>query len=348
MQNPPRVLPDGFTIPGSGTGSPADILEETLNGLRHFRLLAAACRMDLFTHCREPVTPQEIGSRLGLRPDLAELFLKALADRQFLTEDGGRFRSSPFSARYLDPASPYSLQDQIALQVHLSGLWDDLGGILRDGPRLYEPEEWFSQLIIPAMAANARCGILQKTVKAVSGLPEFRSAKTLLDIGGGHGLYTIAFCQENTGLNGIVFDLPGVIPVTRKYIDLYKADRVSCTPGNFFSDPLGLGFDIIFSSSNPGGKAPALIPKIHAALRPGGLFINKQGNEKVIDIPLLNLEWNLWAIRGVTKEPRQYSFSHSVPSEEYNRLLGEQGFVVRDVIELDQQSVMTVARKTGP
>ncbi|OPY37781.1 MAG: O-methyltransferase [Methanoregula sp. PtaU1.Bin051] len=345
MQNPPRVLPDGFAVPDAGTGSPAAILEETLNGLRHFRLLAAACSLNLFAACSEPVTAEKLSTRLGLHPQLAGLFLRALAARQLLVEHDGTYQNSPFSARYLDPSSPYCLQDQVTLQLHLAGLWDDLLKILREGPRIYEPEAWFSELIIPAMAANARCGILQKTVKAVSGLPEFRAARTLLDMGGGHGLYTIAFCQENPALNGVVFDLPGVLPATRRYIEYYRADRVSCIPGNFFTDPLGSGFDIIFSSSNPGGKAPALIPKIRDALRPGGLFINKQGNENVLDVPLMNLEWNLWAISGVQKEPRQYSFSHSVPFEEYNRLLGEQGFVVQDVIALDEQSIMTIARK---
>ncbi|OPX64376.1 MULTISPECIES: methyltransferase [unclassified Methanoregula] len=346
MQDTPRVLPDGFNVSDNGSGtSPDKILEETLSGLRHFRLFASACRLGIFAQCREPVTADEISSRLGLNPDLAELLLKSLVARQFLTEKDGKFSNTPFSGQYLDPASPYCLQDQITLQMHLAGLWDDLDSILRNGPRMYDPEEWFSELIIPAMAANAKCSILPKTVKAVTVLPEFRTARRLLDIGGGHGLYTIAFCQENPALDGVVFDLPGVLPATKRYIEYYQAGRVSCTPGNFFTDSLGSGFDIVFSSSNPGGRAPALIPKIHEALNPGGIYINKQGNENVLDIPVLNLEWNMWAIKGVKKDKRQYSFSHSVPLADYNRMLGEQGFIVRDVIALDEQSVMTVAQK---
>ena len=348
MHDTLRVLPDGFAVPDAGAGTPAAVFEETLSGLRRFRLLAAACRLGIFAQCHDLVTADTISASLGLRPNLAALFLESLAAQQLLEKEGERYKNTPFSDRYLDPSSPYCLQDQITLQVHLAGLWDDLEEILRDGPKTYEPEAWFSELIIPAMGATARCGILQKTVKAVTALPEFHNARRLLDIGGGHGLYTIAFCQENPALNGVVFDLPGVLPATRRYIDHYRADRVSCTPGNFFFDPLGSGFDIIFSSSNPGGKAPALIPKIRDALRPGGLFINKQGNDKVLDDPLMNLEWNLWAIKGVQKEPRQYLFSHSVPFEDYNRLLGEQGFVVRDVVALDEQSIMTVARKGNP
>lgn len=348
MHDNPRVLPDGFAVPDAGAGNPAAFIEDTLSGLRRFRLLAAACQLGIFTQCHDLVSADTISARLGLRPNLAVLFLESLAAQQLLEKEGERYKNTPFSDRYLNPSSPYSLKDQITLQVHLAGLWDGLEEILCKGPKMYEPEAWFSELIIPAMGANARCGILQKTLKAVTALPEFQDARRLLDIGGGHGLYTIAFCQENPALNGVVFDLPGVLPATRRYIDHYKAERVSCTPGNFFTDPLGSGFDIIFSSSNPGGKAPALIPKIRDALRPGGFFINKQGNEKVQNVPIMNLEWNLWAIKGVQKEQRQFSFSHSVPFEEYNRLLGEQGFVVRDIVALDEQSIMTIAQKGNP
>ena len=52
--------------------------------------------------------------------------------------------------------------------------------------------------------------------------------------------------------------------------------------GDFFVDPIGSGYDIIFSSSNPGGNVSALIPKIAAALNDGGLFITKQPFEEVI------------------------------------------------------------------
>ncbi|MDO9036524.1 MAG: methyltransferase [Methanoregula sp.] len=269
MHDTPRVLPDGFAVPDAGAGNPAAFIEDTLSGLRRFRLLAAACQLGIFAKCHDPVTADSISASLCLHPNLAALFLESLASQQLLEKEGERYKNTPFSDRYLNPSSPYCLQDQITLQEHLAGLWDDLGEILRKGPKMYEPEAWFSELIIPAMGANARCGILQKTVKAVTALPEFRKARLLLDIGGGHGLYTIAFCQENPSLNGVVFDLPGVLPATRKYIDYYQAERVSCTPGNFFFDPLGSGFDIIFSSSNPGGKAPALIPKIRDALNPG-------------------------------------------------------------------------------
>jgi len=330
-------------LPESGAGNPAGILEERLSGLRRFRLMVTACRMDVFSHCHEPVTADTISTRLGLQPGLTGLFLDALAAQGLLKNDGAGYSNTAFSDTYLNMASPYCLLDQITLHDHLGGLWDNLGSILHDGQKVYDPEAWFSGLIIPAMAANAKCGILQKTVKAVTALPDFPGARRLLDMGGGHGLYTIAFCQENPDLEGIIFDLPGVLPATRKFIEYYQAGRVSCTPGNFFSDPLGSGFDIVFSSSNPGGKAPALIPKIKAALRPGGLFINKQGDDQAGIDPLLNLEWNLWTVKGMEKNPRQYSFSHSVSYEEYNSELARQGFTIREIVRLDDQSIMTIA-----
>lgn len=345
MENIPPVLPDGFTVPGPDTTDPAALLEETLSGHRKFQVLATACRLGIFTQCATPRSVNELCTTLSLLPPITELFLEALVAQQLLVKDGENFRNSSYADQYLNSASPYCLQDQVNLQIHLAGLWNTLEDALKSGPRMYNAKDWFSDLVIPAMAVNARCGILQKTVRLVSAQPEFPSAKMLLDIGGGHGFYTIAFCQQNPSLNGVIFDLPGVLPATRRYIDQYKADRVSCVPGNFFTDPLGEGFDIVFSSSNPGGKAPSLIPKIHDALKPGGLFINKQGNDTVMTDPLQDLEWNLWTVEGMQKSPRQYSFSYSLSFSDYNKRLSEEGFTVREVIPLTDQATMTIARK---
>ena len=345
MENPPPVLPDGFNAPEPGTKDPSLLLEETLSGQRRFQVLVAACRLGIFTQCATPRSVNELCTTLRLLPLATELFLNALVAQQLLEKDGENYRNTPYAGRYLNSASPYCLQDQINLQIHLAGLWTGLEDVLKTGPKVYNAKDWFSDLVIPAMAANARCGILQRTVGLVSSQPEFQSAKKLLDMGGGHGLYTIAFCQQNPSLHGVVFDLPGVLPATRRYIDHYKADRVSCVPGNFFSDPLGEGFDIVFSSSNPGGKAPALIPKIRDALKPGGLFINKQGNDTVLTDPLQDLEWNLWTVEGMQKNPRQYSFSYSLPFADYNRRLADEGFTVRAVLPISDQASMTIARK---
>jgi hypothetical protein len=70
MQDRPLVLPDGFTIPDTGTGNPAAILDETLSGLRRFQVLATACKLGIFSHCTVPMTVDELSGKLLLRPGI--------------------------------------------------------------------------------------------------------------------------------------------------------------------------------------------------------------------------------------------------------------------------------------
>jgi hypothetical protein len=92
---------------------------------------------------------------------------------------------------------------------------------------------------------------------------------------------------------------------------------------------------------------PALIPKISDALNPGGLYLNKQVVDSTEEDPFADLEWNLWALEGMKKTEKRFRFEGSVPMEDYNRLLGESGFVVRNTVPVDGRSVMTIAEKAG-
>lgn len=91
---------------------------------------------------------------------------------------------------------------------------------------------------------------------------------------------------------------------------------------------------------------PALIPKIRAALNPGGLYINKQVKDEPEADPFLDLEWSLWGFEGMPKQGRRFRFDGSASLDEYNRILAEYGFFVRECIPVDQRSVMTIAKKS--
>ena len=48
-------------------------------------------------------------------------------------------------------------------------------------------------------------------INIISELPEFKEARKLLDLGGGHGLYAITFTKSNPNLGAYVFDFPDVV-----------------------------------------------------------------------------------------------------------------------------------------
>jgi len=313
--------------------------------MRHYHAVITALDLGLFDLLREPMTGHDCAAALGCRQDLLVLLCEALVSLGLLEKDGTRFRSSAQARSYLIRDSPFCQQHALSFQRQLAGLWMDLPIILKNGPVTYDRAQMFRDVIIPSMAESCRCGTLQTVTGHVAAQPEFSAARRLLDLGGGHGLYAIALCQKNPDLEAVVFDLPQVTDATGSFIARHHASRVHVLPGDFFCDPIGSGYDIIFSSSNPGGKVPSLIPRIAGALNPGGLYINKQAVDETEPDPWASLEWNLWAFTGMQKQEKRYTFTESVPLAEYNRQLVGHGLIIREIIPIDFQSVMVIARK---
>jgi len=338
-------IPDLAAVPGISTANPLSFLDQALTGVRQYHAVMAALDLGLFEHLREPKTGPECALALGCRPEIITLLCEGLVTLGLLKKTGEQFRDSEITLNCLVAGAPFPQQHAIAFQRKLAGYWADLSRIAKDGPVTCDRAQMFRDVIIPSMAENCRCGLLQQVTARVAAIPEFPAARRMLDLGGGHGLYSIALCQKNPALDAVVFDLLPVTGATRDFISRYGADRVSVQPGDFFKDPLGSGYDIVFSSSNPGGKVPDLIPKIADALNPGGLFINKQAIDDAPFDPWLSLEWNLWTFDGVQKQAARYVFSNSVPFAEYNRLLADHGFVVREIVPIDALSAMTIAVK---
>jgi SAM-dependent methyltransferase len=84
--------------------------------------------------------------------------------------------------------------------------------------------------------------------------------------------------QANENLHAVVFDLDPVLEAATEFIDAYAmGDRVSVMGGDYMTDDLGHGYDLIWASSCLSfakNNLDPLITKIHTALNPGGYFIS--------------------------------------------------------------------------
>ncbi|VVB72894.1 O-methyltransferase [uncultured archaeon] len=159
-----------------------------------------------------------------------------------------------------------------------SSRWDNLARALKNGP-LDAPDnhQIFDELFSLAMAEGAIGGSLQGTVKLLREKPEFLNARKCLDLGGGHGLYSLAFTRINPMLHSVIFDFPGVIDnVTKKVLS--GSDRISMISGDFCGNDLGSGYDFIFASDVLYRQEAVLRPlldRIWSSLDQGGLLISK-------------------------------------------------------------------------
>jgi 2-polyprenyl-3-methyl-5-hydroxy-6-metoxy-1,4-benzoquinol methylase len=99
-----------------------------------------------------------------------------------------------------------------------------------------------------------------------------------LDAGGDSGAYALAFVRAKKEIRAAVFDLPQVIPLTRKYL---KKDgclgKIKTISGDYTVGGLGRGFDLVFLSaiihSNSYAENRALMRKCAEALNPQGQVV---------------------------------------------------------------------------
>ena len=99
----------------------------------------------------------------------------------------------------------------------------------------------------------------------------------MADLGGATGHLAIAACERYPQLRALVFDLPGVTPITREMIDRSPArDRLEVKDGDFFADELPVAD--LYSLGRilhdwAADKCEFLLRKIHRSLPPGGALL---------------------------------------------------------------------------
>ncbi len=339
------------------------LIDSSIQGSRECWLISSAFELGVFETLRIPLPAGTLAEKLGCDPVLMPHFCEALCslgllDRfENMSEDSVQNKEtknwdplyvvSDLSATYLLESSPYSQQHYLAEKLRNTELWARLTQIMRKGPEIFEKEPFFGE-VINCMAENALCGLLQDTVRVVMENVDLEKVKKLLDLGGGHGLYAIAFAEINENLQAFIFDLPSVTERTKIFIRKYGASNVDVIPGDFFKDGIGSGYDLIFSSFNPGGKVPSLLPKIAEALNPGGIFITRQIlDEQMKSNAFLNLDWNLWTFEDMKKGGSGYSFENSVSFTEYIEMLSDYGLEVFTALDMKDASRIVFAQKVA-
>jgi hypothetical protein len=319
-------------------------IDDSMNGFRKYKILTTAVKLQLFEYTKEPVSSEELAAKMGYNPEMVPLLCDVLCECGLLVLNEEKYSNTELTKTYLVSDSPFSQLNYLHDMERSIAMWEKLDEIITNGPVIVDKQSFFGDRVIHSMAENAKCGMLQEVVETVTENIDFGSVSKMLDLGGGHGLYSIAFAGQNEKLKAFVFDLPQVTEHTKMYAEKYGTDQVDVIPGNFFTDDIGTDYDIVFSSLNPGGRVPDLIPKIVSALKQGGIFVNRQvpgGDSGSME----TLNWNLWTFDDTKKARSQFSFENSVSLDEYIGILKENNMDVFKEINLTDGSRIVFSRR---
>lgn len=255
-----------------------EVIDDMLEGHQRYQVLLSSLDLGLydFLAARGASPRDEIADALGINGLFIRDFLGVLVEAGFLCLEDDRYRNSHLATAFLVFDSPF-YQGDVIRNVTRNSFWNDLTAVL-SGNETKRGPGGPSPGFIAALGQKALRGDLQFLVQTVAGGKDFGKAQRILDVGGGHGLHTIALCQVNPQLQGVVLDQAGVVETTRRYIAAYGLeDRVTAVVGDIQDDSIGSGYDIVLIShllykfrKNLG----QIFDTVRASLVPGGLFVS--------------------------------------------------------------------------
>jgi SAM-dependent methyltransferase len=253
-------------------------LTATIQGYRSSRILLTAVEVGIFSALDDGgASSRDVAGRLGLHARATDRLMNALVALGFLRKQDEHFFNTPVSDRYLVRSRP----DYLAGIAHSNQLWEywsHLTEAVRTGTvtsrtDIAERDDSWAEPFIAAMHHRARA-----QAPGDVNLIDLHDARRVLDVGGGSGAYSMAMIAVKRDLHATVFDLPGVIPLTRRYIgEAGLTHRIDTVEGDYHKDEFPVGYDIVFLSaivhSNAADENRHLLRKCATALNPGGRVI---------------------------------------------------------------------------
>ncbi len=202
-----------------------------------------------------PLSSRDVGARLGLPDEWAEILLGVLAVQDLVRVQDGRFHLTDTARCYFLPDSPYYSGFTLRFfATKHDGVLDRLHRALnRDSNTVtYVVREWQPGEFDPEMAARDMQTMHGLSFPAAVGLArsvDFSGVRRLLDVAGGSGGFAIALAQRYPDLRCSVAELPVVCELTMDYIERYGvADQVDTVGLNMFFETWPTGYDAIFMS----------------------------------------------------------------------------------------------------
>jgi hypothetical protein len=228
-------------------------LQNISYGHKQSAALRAAIELDLFTRVSEGVSSF---SKLAIALDLSELNVQRLvvacAAMGLLVKDETGYKNAPDVERFLVKGKPTYVGPWLLFATHDFEHWKDLKAYLTtsDPPRLLGMYETLTAEMAREYH-NATYSVGLGAGFLFSKNVDLSRRRLILDLGGGSGAYCIAAVQRYPHLKAIVMDFEPVTKVASEFIAQWGLqDKISTLAGDFISDPLPQGPDVIIQASN--------------------------------------------------------------------------------------------------
>ncbi|MGH6677753.1 MAG: methyltransferase, partial [Bradyrhizobium sp.] len=225
-------------------------------GFMASKALFAALDFDLFTRIEAGTNSAgTLASATGISENRLVTFLAALKSVGLITERDGRLINAPATSKFLVAGAPGDFRDYVRL---VNGAFSfesfrHLSAALR-GDRIFPDKGFYDGLIYSAGLGGEQFSSAQHSgslgpARLMARLVDLGGRTQMLDVGGGSGAYTLAFCKANPQLKATILDFPQTVETARTYArQSGLAGRVTHLAGNAITTEWPKGHDVILMS----------------------------------------------------------------------------------------------------
>lgn len=224
-------------------------------------LTAAVCHFNIFGQLAgTPRTRAELAADLAISDRAAVVLTTALRAMGLLTTNSReQLTLTAMAQEHLLPGGAFDVGSYIGLAAQSPGVLAMVESLKSNrsarvpSGTLYTFREGIASAMDEAASARhltlALAGRARNVAPHLAHAVDLEKANTLLDIGGGTGIYAIACLQRFPKLRAVIFDREEVLKVAREIADEFGvADRVDLCAGDMFRDSLP-GADVALLSN---------------------------------------------------------------------------------------------------
>jgi O-methyltransferase domain/Dimerisation domain len=247
------------------------------------RIVQTAVELAIFDALENgALTSEAVAHRLRLESKATELLLNALAALDLLHKQGELFSLAEAARKYLLRSSEFHVSGMIRFEGSVWNCWEKLPQAIRSGQpvrpaNMYQDDPRETEIFINAMDSLVKA---RRDAEVVARAFEWDSIGEFLDVGSGPASYPIHLCRKYPELRATIFDLPGTLAITKRYVrEAELMERIRLVAGDYRKDPIPGSYDLVFLSNIIHGEGEeenlSLIDKLAANLKTGGRLVVK-------------------------------------------------------------------------
>lgn len=263
-------------------------LMETVRGFQKAQLILTAHRLAIFTTLGQArLSPESLASSLSCSLRGLTILLDALVSLELLGKEEGLYFNQELAYQHLTPEGSDYRGTSFDHIYDLMTVWSRLDESVRSGQACRRPEEHLMsgspEKNATFMGAMAEMGRPNGRIIATN--LDLSPYHTLLDIGGGPGVYSEEILRLNPQMKAVIADLPLTVQTAEGLVAQGEfAERIDFQCIDIFQDSVN-GFtgqyDVALISNvlHMEGEEPnrLLLKKVFACLNPGGMIIIHEG-----------------------------------------------------------------------